>query len=135
MMRAAPFLLVAVGLTIGGCTASQETAKIPPVKTSGADCTGTFQFDTAQYGTGQSDCAKVRGVAFSAKTQDALAAGLACNYALFYTAKNKGNGEVACSDGSTGTFEFQETSNHREGQFSVKLKDGRAFQFTYYTSA
>jgi len=135
MMRAAPFLLVAVGLTIGGCTASQETAKIPPVNTASADCTGHFQFDTAQYGTGQSECKKMRGVAFSAKTEDKLAAGLACNYALTYTGEHNGTGEVACGDGSTGALEFRESSNHREGQITVKLKDGRTFQFTYYTSA
>ena len=136
MLRAALFFLIAAGLMIGGCTTNSGTAaKNPALNTSSADCTGHFQFDTAQYGTGQSECRKGRGVAFSAKTEDKLAAGLACDYALTYTGEHKGTGEVACGDGSTGTLEFQETSNHREGQVSVKLKDGRAFQFTYYTSA
>ncbi|WP_395020611.1 hypothetical protein [Dongia sp.] len=127
------FLLLA-GLAIGGCTQTQDRATIPPLQSSGANCTGHFQFDTEHSGTGNSECRVGRGVAFSAKTEDQLTPGLACNYALFYASANNGTGELACSDGSTGVFKFQEDSNHRNGAFAVKLKDGRVFRFTYYTS-
>lgn len=126
--------LAAIGLAIAGCSQSQDTGKIPPLKSAGANCTGNFQFDSEHSGTGNSDCRIGRGVAFSAKTEDKVTPGLACNYALFYSSANNGTGELACSDGSTGVFKFQEDSNHRNGRFAVKLKDGRAFQFTYYTS-
>ncbi len=132
MLRTA--LLMAVGLAIAGCAHPEGEAKIPALQSAGANCTGTFQFDTAHSGTGNSECRKGRGVAFSAKTDDTIAAGLICNYALFYASANNGTGELACSDGSTGAFRFQEDSNHRNGRFAVKLKDGRSFQFTYYTS-
>src|SRR4051812_39666729 len=72
MMRAGFFSPVAVGLSIGGCMASQEPSKTPPLKSAGANCTGHFQFDTEQSGTGYSDCRNGRGVAFSAKTQDKI---------------------------------------------------------------
>jgi hypothetical protein len=133
-MRVALLILVAAGLAIGGCSGSKDTAGIPPLKSTGANCTGHFKFETEQYGTGQSDCRNGRGVAFSAKTEDKVTAGLVCNYALSYATNTNGTGELACSDGSTGAFKFQEDSNHRNGEFAVKLKDGRAFQFTYYTS-
>jgi hypothetical protein len=126
--------LAAIALTIGACSHEQGTANIPPLKSSGANCTGHFEFDTEHAGTGNSDCRIGRGVAFSAKTEDKVTPGLVCNYALFYESANNGTGELACSDGSTGAFKFQEDSNHRNGEFAVKLKDGRAFQFTYYTS-
>jgi hypothetical protein len=135
-MRYAPASVFAVvGLAIGACAQSGEAAKTSALNTTGADCTGHFEFDTPQSGSGQSDCGMQRGVAFRAKTTDSLAAGLFCNYTLNYASQNKGTGELACSDGSAGTFAFQENSRHSEGAFSVKLKDGRTFQFTYNTSS
>jgi hypothetical protein len=127
-------LAAAVTLSGAGCATnhgSDADSKIPPLDTSDATCTGHFQFESAHYGTGQSQCRNGRALPFSADTEQNIAAGLVCNYTLTYTDPKHGTGKVACSDGATGTIAFT-NGGHHNGVASAKLNDGRELTFTYH---
>jgi len=116
---------------LAGCKSTGPTPPIPPLDTSDATCTGHFEFETAHYGRGQSQCRDSRALPFSADTETAVAAGLVCNYTLTYAEPKHGTGKVACSDGATGAITFTNTGHHN-GVASAKLNDGRELSFTYH---
>jgi hypothetical protein len=100
---------------------------------TGADCAGRLYRDTATTVSGASECKNGASVSFSGHTDMSLDAGLSCDYALFYTDRAQGTGRIACTDGSTGTFAFEELDT-THGLAAVRMKDGRRFMLTYTQS-
>ena len=136
-MRVAPALIVVtIGLLIGGCAPVQSTKPLssPPQDSSSndvaPDCMGRFTFETEHSGSGQSICKYGDGVHFTAHTEQSVAAGLVCNYTLNYIKPTEGNGQLSCSDGTTGALTFSETGP-RDGTAVARMKDGREIRFSY----
>jgi hypothetical protein len=134
-MNTPRFAFVAALSVLGaGCTPAQQTPapdpRIPALDTANATCTGRFSFTTDHQGAGQSQCRDDAAGPFTAYAQQALAAGLVCNYTLNYTDPKEGTGEVACSDGSIGTLTFHRTPQFR-GDIVVQMKDGRELHLTF----
>jgi len=145
-MRSAIFAVIALGLTVSACSdasskdccllksLSRDVAAPPPLDAAGATCTGQFSFDTANYGTGRSECPNGGGVPFRAITADGVKSGLVCNYTLVYDMKvepQQGTGDIACNDGVRGKLTFRRT-RPQEGEAVATMADGRVIRFTYF---
>jgi hypothetical protein len=108
----------------------RDSRPSPGFDTTGSDCAGRLYRDSAHAVSGTSECKNGATVFFSGHSDVPLAADLSCDYALFYTDRAKGTGRIACTDGSTGTFDFEET-DATHGRAKVRMQDGREIALTY----
>ena len=144
----ASFAAIVVAALLTGCAAKSETTgtnaeaqtallrDIQPsagFDTSGTDCAGRLYRDTEHTVSGSSECKNGAHVFFSGRSDAALAEALSCDYALSYTSDRGGTGRVACTDGSTGDFRFEETDD-THGVATVRMQDGREIKLTYTQS-
>lgn len=112
----------------------RDTRPSPGFDASGADCAGRLYRDTEHAVSGASECKNGAHVVFSGRSDATLAEGLSCDYALSYTSDHGGTGRVACTDGSTGIFLFEER-DRAHGVATVRMKDGREIKLTYTQSS
>ena len=130
----------AAAAALAGCGQKSETAELHDIlpsadfDTTGADCVGRLYRDSAHAVSGNSECKNGAHVFFSGTSDSPLAPDLSCDYALTYNDRAKGTGRVACTDGSTGDFVFEE-SDSTHGTATVRLKDGREIKLTYTQSS
>jgi hypothetical protein len=116
--------------TTGMLASLRDNKPNPDFDTTGADCAGRLYRDAEQAVSGVSQCKNGATVSFYGRSSVPLAEYFFCDYALSYTGPKNGNGRLACSDGSTGDFVFEETIP-THGTATAHLKDGREITLIY----